>query len=71
MGGRGLERRSGRLLDRELREQTRGWGHSHFLSPDGLARQEGPEIYVVQIGKETWGKEESREGEVQSSPAQA
>ena len=53
MGGRGLERRAGRLLDREPPEQTRGWGHSHFLSPDGLVRQEGPEIYVVQIGKET------------------
>ena len=47
-----------------------GGGHPHFLSPDGLVRQEGPEIYVVQIGKETWGKKESREGEAQSSPAQ-
>lgn len=30
------------------------WSHSCILSPDGLERQDGPEIHVVQIGKETW-----------------
>ena len=68
----------------EARAREQGWqvlagscgnrpavGLVHVLSPDGLDRQEGPEMYVVQVGTATWGQEESTGGEAPRWPAHA
>lgn len=55
--GPGLESRAGRLLGRGAAGADSEDGDIfHFKSRWPGSRQEGPEIYVVQIGQETWGR---------------